>query len=456
MNRMKVDESVGSLPISYTKNEEDENGIPKFLMNKRCSVMHKYNVTSPLGSGGFGTVFAATRKMDDKPVAFKLIPRKKIPSWCMSKMSLIPTEIHILTKLKHIDSVIKILEVYERSDSYIVIMERPTPSMDLFDYITKRNYLTEIEGANMIKQLIETLQQVHAAGIVHRDIKDENILVDLQTRKITLIDFGGAAPLKKALYTDFDGTRVYSPPEWVAYHCYYAIPACVWSIGILTYNMLYGDVPFDNDELIVAASPKYKNKNLSNLAKSFISSCLNHRQSMRPNLEQLLDHQWITKNNAITNEELLIFIKQQEAKLEMEELKKSLKLSHCGIGFQNYKERQHAYSDSIVVRRHSPLNSNSYNEIKVYNEGNENPSYYKKPNENSCTNQNSNHFSSSSHEYRPLKLQLENEISPINMIMPTKIENTQSMDNIYTNKSIPYNIKYGCDNISDKNELEEK
>ena len=114
-------------------------------------------------------------------------------------------EIFLLQKLSHVSGVVQLLDYFEHADSYVLILERPTPCHDLFDYITERGCLPEHEARNFFRQVIDILVEVHEAGIVHLDVKDENLLVEMETGRLRLIDFGSATLYHEDIYKEFDG-----------------------------------------------------------------------------------------------------------------------------------------------------------------------------------------------------------------------------------------------------------
>ena len=103
---------------------------------------------------------------------------------------------------------IRLLDFYEMPDTFVLIMERPLGSKDLFDFINDHGFLEESLARDFLQQVVDTILACHDRGVIHRDIKDENLLVTISRSskpKIQLIDFGSGAHIRSQIYFDFDG-----------------------------------------------------------------------------------------------------------------------------------------------------------------------------------------------------------------------------------------------------------
>merc|ERR1712206_77245 len=152
----------------------------------------KYNVKEQLGKGGFGVVYSAVRRSDGLEVAVKEVSKDEKAMLGSDNM---PLEVALMQQLQDVPGVIKLLDYFEMNHCYFIVMER-FHCKDLFDFISEQGPLPEALAKDIFRQLPTTLVSCHQKGVVHRDIKDENILIDLNTFKIKLIDFGSGCFLE--------------------------------------------------------------------------------------------------------------------------------------------------------------------------------------------------------------------------------------------------------------------
>jgi serine/threonine protein kinase len=241
-----------------------------------------YSHIAEIGRGGQGVVYDAIQNCDGKRVALKY---KLLTS---SNNHRPMDEVNLLLKTQHIDNVIRFLNYMLTKKHLVLVFERDIHAIDLFDFITKNVCLEERIAKKVFIDLVRTVMDLREVNVLHGDIKDKNVLINENTLTIKLIDFGAAMEYDdNRTYTEFGGTTLYAPPEWITAHGLNA-----WSLGCVLYTMLVGDIPFTTREKIVRG--EYNSRNLPVPANALISLCFLNKSIERPELATILNHPFST------------------------------------------------------------------------------------------------------------------------------------------------------------------
>ncbi|XP_059190816.1 serine/threonine-protein kinase pim-3-like [Centropristis striata] len=261
----------------------------------------KYLQLLKLGEGGQGTVYAGERKTDNLPVAIKHIPKadeKTRPVVINGKTHMVPLEVLLMLRVaggagslgKH--AAVSLLDWYDLGPEVLLVMERPVPCEDLLTYLNKNLFLREDPAKNIMKQLVEAANKMHSLGVFHRDIKAENVLVDLSSEvpRVRIIDFGSACLVTEIPKGSFSGTPAYVPPEFYRLGTYEAGPSTVWQLGALLYELVdscFATKKFLRKKITV-------NTMLSKDCQDLLKVCLAVNPQERGTLEQILLHPWFS------------------------------------------------------------------------------------------------------------------------------------------------------------------
>ena len=295
----------------YFDNEEDFNKwfekLNLAVQNK--SLFDKYEVRQKIGKGKFGLVKSGINKETHKQVAIKIMAKKNMDK---SDLELAKVEIDILKISQH-PNIIKLYDIYE-NENYIYIIMEYCSGGDLLSYFEYYEYeLKETKVCEIIHKLSMAIYFLHSYGIVHRDLKPENILMTDLTPEadIRLLDFG----LSKIIGNEEKCTEPYGTLSFVAPEVLQGKPydksVDLWSIGIITFLLLCGYLPFDykHSEREIARQTiqdpvpfesKIWNK-YSPEARTFVEGLLHKRPEKRYSIKEVLEHPWIKKMDKVPN-----------------------------------------------------------------------------------------------------------------------------------------------------------
>jgi aurora kinase len=253
-----------------------------------------FEIGRPLGKGKFGRVYLAREAK--YIVALKVIFKEQIEKYKIHHQ--LRREMEIQTSLRH-PNILRLFGWFHDNERIFLILEYAHGG-ELYGVLKQNGHLTEQQAATYIASLSQALAYCHGKCVIHRDIKPENLLLDHEGR-LKIADFGWSVQSSNKRKT-MCGTLDYLAPEMVENRDHdYAVDN--WTLGILCYEFLYGNPPFeaesqkDTFKRILKIDLSFPlTPNVSEEAKNLISQLLVKDPSKRLSIEKIMQHPWIVKN----------------------------------------------------------------------------------------------------------------------------------------------------------------
>lgn len=262
-----------------------------------------YTVGSELGEGTYSKVRIATwLRPSDKSgikVALKIINKKTAPTDFKEKF--LPRELEIIEKIEH-PNIIRRYESFEISNKVYICLEWAGHG-DLLQHIRLKGALRDQDTYKYFKEMCNGVEYLHSKGIVHRDLKCENILLS-KRNVIKIADFGFAriiSPTEKS--RTYCGSAAYAAPELLQGMPYEGVIADIWSLGVILYIMCCSAMPFRDaniknlldDQKSPLHIPRSVKDTLSPDLKDLMTRVLNFDLDQRYGMSKIKEHGWMKR-----------------------------------------------------------------------------------------------------------------------------------------------------------------
>ncbi|KAH8726336.1 kinase-like domain-containing protein [Phaeosphaeriaceae sp. PMI808] len=251
-----------------------------------------YTLGKLIGKGSFGKVYLASHKLSNGSRVVLKSAKKDDAN--------LAREIHHHRQFIH-PHIARLYEVIVTEQLVWLVLEY-CPGDELYNYLLQHGALEPSKVQRIFTQLVGAVSYVHNKSCVHRDLKLENILLD-KHGDVKLVDFGFTREYEgKSNYLQtWCGTVCYSAPEMLKGEKYAGEKVDIWSLGIILFALLVGELPFDEDDetvtkmKILKEEPKYP-ENFPLLAKELCQALLSKRPILRPTLADILQNPWLSEH----------------------------------------------------------------------------------------------------------------------------------------------------------------
>jgi aurora kinase, other len=229
---------------SRTSDEEASQERPLEYVPKQFH-LGMFEIGRPLGKGKFGRVYLARERSSGFICALKVLYKSELQSGAGVEKQ-VRREIEIQSNLRH-PNILKLYGHFHDSKRIFLILEFAGKG-ELYRHLQRENRFPEWKAAQYIAQMASALRYLHRKHVIHRDIKPENILVGIHG-EIKISDFGWSVHAPNHRRATLCGTLDYLPPEMIrsgSKDNSYDEKVDLWSLGVLTYEFLVGEAPFED------------------------------------------------------------------------------------------------------------------------------------------------------------------------------------------------------------------
>ncbi|KAF2156917.1 kinase-like protein [Myriangium duriaei CBS 260.36] len=251
-----------------------------------------YSVGRLIGKGSFGKVYLASHKLTNGSKVVLKSAKKDDQN--------LTREIHHHRQFTH-PHIARLYEVIV-TESLVWLVLEWCPGDELYNHLLQHGRMEVAQVQKIFTQLVGAVTYVHNKGCVHRDLKLENILLD-KHGNVKLVDFGFTREYSgtSSYLQTWCGTIAYSAPEMIKGEKYAGEKVDVWSLGIILFALLVGELPYDDDDdnvtkqKILKDEPKYPD-HFPESAKDLVQKLLSKRPLLRPTLPDILRHAWLSEH----------------------------------------------------------------------------------------------------------------------------------------------------------------